>query len=138
MVAALTLNIFHRHTKRVKLASAHRPDGQRPPGDDPHRRTEKMLLTPTLPRLRHVPAVQGRDAPHPARDAKGRATALGDEDLPMVDVSAARSADGRLYLALVRASIPICAAQVATSLCRHRLAARSSPARAMDTHNFTF
>ena len=56
---------------RAGEARRHRPDGQRAPGDDPHRRAEDAADA-DLSRLRHVPAVQGRDA----LSGAGRGTAL--------------------------------------------------------------
>ena len=96
-VAALSLNIFHRHTDRVKLAAIAQTvnvlqamiltDGS------------KMLLTPTY----HV-----FDMYQPFMGATPYTThistpnySFGGKNIPMVDVSAARGKDGKLYLALV-------------------------------------
>ncbi len=110
-VAALTLDIFHRHTDRVKLAAIAQmvnvlqamilTDGP------------KMLLTPTY----HVfdmyqPFMEA--APYPA-SVKGPNYSFGGHAMPMVDVSAARGKDGKLYLALVNTD-PHRPAHVVTNL----------------------
>ena len=110
-VAALTLNIFHRHTDRVKLAAIAQmvnvlqamilTDGPR------------MLLTPTYhvfdmyqPFMEATPYTAHISAPIYSFDGKS---------MPMVDVSAAKGKDGKIYLALVN-SDPHKAAHVVTNL----------------------
>jgi alpha-N-arabinofuranosidase len=128
-VAALTLNIFHRHTDRVKLAAIAQmvnvlqamilTDGP------------KMLLTPTYhvfdmyqPFMEAVPY---------AASVEGPDYSFGGSTLPMVDVSAARGRDGKLYLALVNTD-PHRGAHVLTNLAgAGRGTILTGPA--MDTHN---
>ena len=107
-VAALSLNIFHRHTDRVKLAAIAQmvnvlqamilTDGP------------KMLLTPTY----HV-----FDMYQPFMEAMPLAASASGPDyvkgIPMVDVSVARGKDGKLWLALVNTD-PHKAAHVVTNL----------------------
>ena len=111
-VAALTFNIFHRHTDRVKLAAIAQmmnvlqamilTDGA------------KMLLTPTY----HVFDMYQpfMEATPFAATASGPAYAKG---IPMVDVSAARGKDGKLYLALVNTD-PAQGRACRDQSCRHR------------------
>ena len=91
-VAALNLNIFHRHTDRVKWRQ-HRPDDQCAAGDDPDRQGEDDPDA-DLSCLRHVPALHGRDALSGHRVRAGLCPRR--HRLPMVDVSAARGKDGKL------------------------------------------
>jgi alpha-N-arabinofuranosidase len=125
-VAALTLNIFHRHTDRVKLAAIAQmvnvlqamilTDGPR------------MALTPTY----HVfdmyqPFMDA--VPYPARQ-DGPDYAKG---VPMVDVSAARAKSGKLVLALVNTD-PNKPAHLVTNLAG-AASGRILTAAAMDAHN---
>jgi alpha-N-arabinofuranosidase len=128
-VAALTLDIFHRHTDRVKLAAIAQmvnvlqamilTDGP------------KMLLTPTY----HVfdmyqPFMEA--TPYPA-SVKGPEYRFEDHAMPMVDVSAARGRDGKLYLALVNTD-PHRPAHVVTNLAGSgKGMILTGPS--MDTHN---
>jgi alpha-N-arabinofuranosidase len=128
-VAALTLDIFHRHTDRVKLAAIAQmvnvlqamilTDGPR------------MVLTPTY----HVfdmyqPFMEA--VPYPA-SVKGPQYSFDGHSMPMVDVSAARGKDGKLYLALVNTD-PHRAAHVVTNLAGTGRGMILTGA-AMDTHN---
>jgi alpha-N-arabinofuranosidase len=128
-VAALTLDIFHRHTDRVKLAAIAQmvnvlqamilTDGPR------------MLLTPTY----HVfdmyqPFMEA--VPYPA-SVSGPDYSFAGHTMPMVDVSAARGRDGKLYLALVNTD-PHKAAHVVTNL-KGVGRGRILTGPAMDTHN---
>src|SRR3954471_16959384 len=110
-VAALTLNIFHRHTDRVKLAAIAQmvnvlqamilTDGP------------KMLLTPTY----HVFDMYQpfMEATPLAANASGPEYTFGNVKLPLIDVSAARAKDGKLYLAIVNTD-PHKAVDVKTNL----------------------
>jgi len=128
-VAALTLNIFHRHTDRVKLAAIAQmvnvlqamilTDGPR------------MLTTPTYHVFDMYQVFQGA-TPYPAT-VDGPHYRGGGQDLPMVEASAARGADGRLYLALVNLD-PDRPAHVATAL-TGRATGRILTGPAMDSHN---
>ena len=96
-VAALTLNIFHRHTDRVKMANIAQMINvlQAMILTD----KEKMLLTPTY----HVfdmyqPFMEA--TPFKATVSTAHYTS-GKYKLPLIDVSAARGKDGKIYLAIV-------------------------------------
>jgi alpha-N-arabinofuranosidase len=132
-VAALTLNIFHRHTDRVKLATIAQmvnvlqamilTDGPR------------MLLTPTYHVFDMYQPFQG--ATPLTASVIGPNYTHGGFTIPAVDVSAARGADGKIYLALVN-SDPDNPARVTTSI--GGITAKSAVGRiltgpAMDTHN---
>jgi len=125
-VAALTLNIFHRHTDRVKLAAIAQminvlqamilTDGP------------KMLLTPTY----HV-----FDMYQPFMEAVPYAASVSGPDygknIPMVDVSAARTKTGKTVLALVNTD-PNKPAHIVTNL-TGGAHGRILTGPAMDTHN---
>jgi len=128
-VAALTLNIFHRHTDRVKLAAIAQmvnvlqamtlTDGPR------------MLLTPTY----HVfdmyqPFMEA--TPYPA-SVSGPQYGVGANQMAMVDVSVARGKDGKLYLSLTNTD-PHNAAHVVTNI-PGKGHGRILTGAAMDTHN---
>jgi alpha-N-arabinofuranosidase len=128
-VAALSLNIFHRHTERVKLAAIAQMINvlQAMILTD----KEKMILTPTY----HVfdmyqPFMEA--VPYPARVA-GPQYSYAGHSMAMVDVSAARGKDGKLYLALVN-SDPHKSARVATNL-TGRAKGQILTGPAMDSHN---
>ncbi len=128
-VAALTLNIFHRHTDRVKLAAIAQmvnvlqamilTDGPR------------MLLTPTYhvfdmyqPFMEATPLEAQVAGPQYSFDGK---------TIPMVDLSAAWGKDGKIWLALVN-SDPHKVAHLATNLPGiGKGTILTGPA--MDTHN---
>jgi alpha-N-arabinofuranosidase len=110
-VAALTLNIFHRHTDRVKMANIAQMINvlQAMILTD----KEKMLLTPTY----HVfdmyqPFMEATPFTAKVSSAEYR---FGDKRLPLIDVSAARGKDGKLYLAIVNTD-PHKAVDVKTNL----------------------
>ena len=97
ITAATTLNIFHRHTDRVKLTAIAQmvnvlqamilTDGPR------------MVLTPTYHVYDMYRPFQGA-VPLPVAIASPSFTE-GDITVPMIDASAARGKDGKLWLALV-------------------------------------
>ncbi|TPG20009.1 alpha-N-arabinofuranosidase [Sphingomonas koreensis] len=128
-VAALTLNIFHRHTDRVKLAAIAQminvlqamilTDGA------------KMLETPTYHVFHMYVPFQGA-TPYPAT-VKGPDYKDGDYAMPMVDVSAARGTDGKLYLSLVNLD-PHRAAHVVTGM-SGTASGQILTGPAIDTHN---
>ncbi len=128
-VAALTLNIFHRHTDRVKLAAIAQMvnvlQAMILTKDD------KMLLTPTYHVFHMYVPFQGA-TPYPAT-VEGPRYKQGEYDLPMVDVSAARGTDGKLYLSLVNLD-PDRAARVTTGL-TGTATGRILTGPAIDTHN---
>jgi alpha-N-arabinofuranosidase len=97
VVAALTLNVFHRHADRVRMAMIAQTvnvlqamiltDG------------EKMILTPTYHVFEmHIPFQGAAFLPAELETPEYR---QGEWSVPAVDVSAARGTDGRIYLALV-------------------------------------
>jgi len=129
MVAALSFNVFHRHTDRVKMANIAQmvnvlqalalTDGPR------------MVLTPTY----HV-----FDLYQPFKGATPLAAKLdaprwrsGDVELPSVETSVARAADGSTLLALVNLD-PARPARVATNL-KGQASGRMLTAATMDAHN---
>ena len=128
-VAALTLNIFHRHTKRVKLAAIAQmvnvlqamilTDG------------EKMLLTPTYHVFDMYQPFMGA-TPYSASVTGPTYTNAG-HSVAAVDVSAARGTDGKLYLALVNVD-PNRPARLTTGL-SGTATGRILTGPALDTHN---
>ncbi len=128
-VAALTLNIFHRHTDRVKLAAIAQmvnvlqamilTDGPR------------MLLTPTYHVFDMYVPFQGA-TPYKAT-AEGASYKEGSITLPSVDVSAARAVDGKLWLSLVNLD-PKRPAHVTTNL-TGTASGRILTGPTMDAHN---
>jgi alpha-N-arabinofuranosidase len=128
-VAALTLNIFHRHTDRVKLAAIAQMVNvlQAMILTD----KEKMVLTPTYHLFDMYVPFQGA-TPYPATVSKARYTS-GGVDLPMVDASAARATDGSLWLSLTNLD-PNRSARVTTNL-TGSASGRLLTGPAMDTHN---
>jgi alpha-N-arabinofuranosidase len=128
-VAALSLNIFHRHTDRVKLAAIAQmvnvlqamilTDGPR------------MLLTPTYHVFDMYQPFMGA-VPYPAHVSTPQYS-FGGNTMPMIDVSAARGRDGKTYLALVNTD-PHKAAHVVTNLPGSG-SGRILTGPAMDTHN---
>jgi alpha-L-arabinofuranosidase len=96
-VAALTLNIFHRHTDRVKLATIAQMVNV----------LQAMILTDG-PRMLRTPTYHVFDMYQPFQGATPLATSVevpeyrhGDVTIPAVDVSAAKGRDGKIYMALV-------------------------------------
>jgi alpha-N-arabinofuranosidase len=99
ITAAITLNIFHRHTERVKLTAIAQmvnvlqamilTDGPR------------MVLTPTYHVYEMYRPFQGA-VPYPVSITSPSFTE-GDITLPAIDATAARGKDGKLWLALVNA-----------------------------------
>ena len=125
-VAALSLNIFQRHTDRVKGANIAQminvlqaiimTDGP------------KMVLTPTYHVFDMYQVFMGA-TPYPA-------TTDGPDDVtgvPMVDVAAARGKDGKLYISLVNTD-PAKSAHPATNL-TGGAHGRILTGPAMDSHN---
>ena len=128
-VAALSLNIFHRHTDRVKLAAIAQMVNvlQAMILTD----KEKMVLTPTY----HVfdmyqPFMEA--TPYKATVSAANYT-FGDNKLPLIDVSAARGKDGKMYLAIVNTD-PHRAVTVRTGL-SGTATGRILAGATMDAHN---
>ena len=128
-VAALTLNIFQRHTDRVKLAAIAQMVNvlQAMILTD----NDKMLLTPTYHVFDMYQAFMGA-LPYPAT-VSGPHYIQGDNHLPMVDVAAARGKNGKLVLSIVNTD-PGHAVQVVTNL-TGTAHGRILTAIAMDGHN---
>lgn len=128
-VAALTFNIFHRHTDRVRIANIAQMVNvlQAMILTD----KERMVLTPTYHLFDMYAPFQG-SIPYPAT-ASGPDYVLGDVTLPAVDASAARAADGKLWLSLVNLD-PNKAARVTTNL-TGKAGGRLLTAAAIDAHN---
>lgn len=128
-VAALTLNIFHRHADRVKLAAIAQMVNvlQAMILTD----KDRMVLTPTYHLFDMYVPFQGA-TPYPATVSNARYTS-GGVDLPMVDVSAARATDGALWVSLTNLD-PNRATRVTTNL-SGSANGRILTAQAMDAHN---
>jgi alpha-N-arabinofuranosidase len=128
-VAALSLNIFQRHSDRVKganiaqminvLQAMIRTD------------KDKMILTPTYHVFDMYQAFMGA-TPY-AATVSGPDYVNGGTRIPMVDVSAAKGKDGKLVLSIVN-SDPSHAVQVVTNL-TGTAQGRILTAIAMDAHN---
>ncbi|WNO52342.1 alpha-N-arabinofuranosidase [Stakelama saccharophila] len=128
-VAALTLNIFHRHSDRVKLAAIAQMVNVLQAmiltkGD-------QMVLTPTYHVFDMYKVFQGA-TPYPV-DIDTPRYKHGDIDLPMVDASAAKAGDGTLYLALVNLN-PDEPAHIVTGM-TGTARGRILTGPKMDTHN---
>ena len=128
-VAALSLNIFQRHSDRVKGANIAQMINvlQAMILTD----KDKMILTPTYHIFDMYQVFMGA-APLPA-SVTGPDYTQGDNRLPMVDAFAARGKDGKLYLAIVNTN-PDHAVQVVTNL-TGSAHGRILTAIAMDAHN---
>jgi alpha-N-arabinofuranosidase len=128
-VAALSLNIFQRHTDRVKGANIAQMINvlQAMILTD----KEKMILTPTYHVFDMYQAFMGA-VPYAAK-VSGPDYSQGSNKMPMVDVSAARGKDGKLVLSIVN-SDPGHAVQLVTNL-TGTAQGRILTAFAMDAHN---
>jgi alpha-N-arabinofuranosidase len=128
-VAALSLNIFQRHSDRVKGANIAQMINvlQAMILTD----KEKMVLTPTYHVFDMYQAFMGA-VPYPA-SVSAPEYRQGDNRLPMVDVFAARGKDGKLVLAIVNTD-PGHAVQVVTNL-TGTAHGRILSGFAMDAHN---
>jgi len=129
LVAALSFNAFHRHTDRVKMANIAQMVNV----------LQAMVLTDG-PRMVLTPTYHAFDLYKPFRGAMPMKAELqaprwkeGDVDLPAVDVSVARAADGSTVLALVNLD-PQRPARVQTNL-TGVARGRVLTAAAMDAHN---
>jgi alpha-N-arabinofuranosidase len=110
-IAALTLNIFHRHTDRVKMTNiAQMVNVLQAMILTDH---EKFLRTPTY--WVYDMYVPFQDATPYAASVTGPTYAHGGFSLAQVDASAARGLDGKLYLSLVNTD-PNRPAHVTTNL----------------------
>ena len=98
LVAAINLNIFHRHADRVRLASD-RADGQCAAGDDPDQGAADAA---------HARPITRSACSGPFQDATLLPTylqtpqySLGAVSVPAVSISAARTSGGAIVVALV-------------------------------------
>jgi alpha-L-arabinofuranosidase len=128
-VAALTLNIFHRHTDRVKMANI----AQMVNVLQAMILTDKgrMVLTPTYHVFDMYVPFQGA-TPY-AAEVRGPTYERAGFKVPMVDASVARGTDGRLYLSLTNTD-PNKPARVTTNL-NGTARGRILTGPAIDTHN---
>jgi alpha-L-arabinofuranosidase len=129
LAAALSFNAFHRHTDRVKMANIAQMVNV----------LQAMVLTDG-PRMLLTPTYHAFDLYQPFRTATPLKTALqspnwrdGDIEMPALNVSAARAADGTLVIALVNVD-PQRPARVATNL-KGIARGRVLTAAQMDAHN---
>ena len=129
LVAAVSFNVFHAHTDRVKMANIAQMVNV----------LQAMALTDG-PRMVLTPTYHAFDLYRPFKGAtplkatlQAPAFSTGDVELPTVQVSAARAADGKLVLGLVNLH-PDRPARVTTNL---TTAAKGQvlTAAAMDAHN---
>lgn len=129
MVAAVSLNVFHRHTDRVRMTNIAQmvnvlqamvlTDGPR------------MVLTPTYHVFDLYRPFQG--ATPLKAEVTGPTFRRGDVELPAVEASVAKTADGKTVIALVNLD-PERPARVATGL-RSAVQGRVLTAAAIDAHN---
>jgi alpha-N-arabinofuranosidase len=128
-VAALTLNIFHRHTDRVKMTNIAQMINvlQAMILTD----KEKFLRTPTYWVYHMYVPFQGA-TPY-AASVNSPSYTHGDYAIQQVDVSAARGTDGKLYLSLVNTD-PNKPAHVTTNL-TGSASGHVLTGSAMDAHN---
>ncbi len=129
LVAALSFHVFHRHTARVKMANLAQMVNV----------LQALALTDG-PRVLLTPTYHAFDLYKPFKGAVPLKATLqapryreGSIDLPALDVSAARAADGSRVLALVNLD-PARPARVATAL-SGAVRGRLLTAAAMDAHN---
>ena len=128
-VAALSLNVFQRHSDRVKGANIAQMINvlQAMILTD----KDRMVLTPTYHVFDMYQVFMGA-TPYPAT-VSGPDYVQGDSHLPMADVFAARGKDGKLMLSIVNTD-PGHAVQVVTNL-TGSAHGRILTAFAMDAHN---
>ena len=129
LVAAVTFNVFHAHTDRVKMANIAQMVNV----------LQSMALTDG-PRMVLTPTYYAFDLYRPFKGATPLKATLqapafntGDVELPTVQVSAARTVDGKLVLALVNLD-PARPARVATNL-TSAVTGQVLTGAAMDAHN---
>lgn len=97
LVAGITLDIFHRNTDRVKMANIAQMVNVLQASI--LTKGDKMILTPTYHVLHMYKPFKG--ATPLAAKVSGPDFTIGDFTLPDVDVSAAKTADGSIVLALL-------------------------------------
>lgn len=129
MVAAVSLDVFHRHTDRLRMTNIAQmvnvlqamilTDGPR------------MLLTPTYHVFDMYKPFKG--ATPLKAEVQSPSFKRGEIELPAVEASVARRADGKTVIALVNLD-PDRAARVATNL-KEAVRGKVLTAAAMDAHN---
>jgi alpha-N-arabinofuranosidase len=134
VVAALNFNIFHAHADRVRMTNIAQMVNvlQSMIITD----KDKMLLTPTYHAFEMYVPFQGATS-LPLTLANNQQYTLDGASIPGISASAARAADGKLYLALVNTN-PRAAAEVAVSVpgvAIKALRGRVLTANTMDAHN---
>lgn len=112
MVAALTLNVFHRHTDRIKMANiAQVVNVLQSMILTDTKGTGHMVLTPTyyvfkmyrdFQNATHLPIDVKEDSVNVTDNNMQNAV---DKEIPMVSVSAARQSDGNLIVSLANTSL---------------------------------
>ncbi|HTF98280.1 MAG TPA: alpha-L-arabinofuranosidase C-terminal domain-containing protein [Cellvibrio sp.] len=134
IVAALNFNIFHKHADRVHMTNIAQMVNvlQAMILTD----KEKMILTPTYHAYKmYVPFQDATALPLELKDVPQYT--LGKESVPAVSATAARTKDGKIYLALVNAN-PNKAETVNVNLAGVKINSVSGQvltAKAMDAHN---
>jgi alpha-N-arabinofuranosidase len=134
VVAALNFNIFHAHADRVRMTNIAQMVNvlQSMIITD----KDKMVLTPTYYAYQMYAPFQGATS-LPLTLQNNPQYALDGKSIPGISASAARGADGKLYLALVNTN-PGQAADVALNIPGQTIKSvngRVLTADAMDTHN---
>jgi alpha-L-arabinofuranosidase len=127
-LAALALNIFHRHSDRVRVASTTFLINIG--GSLIQTNKEKMILTPVYYVFDMYQPFKGAK-PYPVAILGNRQT---KDSVPMVDGSAAKARNGKLYLALVNLDQSD-TAEVATNL-TGKAEGQVLTAPALDTYNW--
>jgi alpha-N-arabinofuranosidase len=133
LVAALTLDVFHRHADRVKMANIAQMVNvlQAMILTD----KDKMTVTPTYHVFEMYIPFQG--ATYLPAEVNGPAYQRGEFSLPQVSVSAARAMTGKVHIAFTNVD-PNRAASVTTRIVgadAKSLTGRVLTANAMDAHN---
>jgi alpha-N-arabinofuranosidase len=133
LVAAVTLDVFHRHADRVQMSAIAQMVNVLQAMILTEE--EQMILTPTYHVFEmYIPFQDATSLPAKVESPRYR---LGDWSMPTVDVSAARGADGRIHVAFVNLD-PDRAASVSTTIAGVRARGASGrilTAEAMDAHN---
>jgi alpha-N-arabinofuranosidase len=129
-VAALSFNMFHRYSERIKMANIAQMINVLQAVILTDR--ERMLLTPTYHAFDlYRPFMEA--TPYPATVSDVRYT-FGEISLPLIDVSVARGTDGRFQLAIVNTD-PHRAVTVRTNLSGRSATGRILVSSRMDAHN---
>jgi alpha-N-arabinofuranosidase len=130
VVAAVNLNVFHRHAERVRMANIAQMVNvlQAVILTD----QEKMLLTPTYHVFEMYQVHQG--ATLIPVDVEAPEYRLGDASVPMLDASASRDAAGRMHVSVVNLD-PVRPATVVVRGLSGPATGRVLTADSMNAHN---